>query len=515
MKKNMVEKIKESLSAVLPITVIVFILSVTIAPLTGEMLFMFMVGAAMLIIGLGLFTMGVDTSMVLMGERIGTTITRSKKVWVIVLSCFAIGVLVTIAEPSLRVLADQAPIVETMTLIMSVAVGVGVLLAIAFLRIILQIKLSYILIFLYALVFVLALSPLIPDDFISIAFDSGGVATGPMTVPFIMALGAGLAAVRGDKTTQADTFGLVALSAVGAILTVIILGIFAEDTSVVANMMTIPQFDNVKETFAEFLIAIPAYMLEVAQAVLPIIVLCVGYQLFKIKMNKKAFLKVIIGFVFNYLGLVLFLTGVNIGFMPIGQYMGESIAAGGASWILVPLGAVIGYFIVAAEPAVHTLKRQVEDATQGQISSKLLERALSIGVAISVGLSMLRVLTGLPLLWLVVPGYAFSLIMTFFVPPLFTAIAFDSGGVASGPMSATFLLPFAMGACAGVGGNMVTDAFGIIAMVAMTPVLVIQIFGLVMKLKERRAEGAELPEETEDIVDAELASSLVDDIVDI
>ncbi|MDR1753628.1 MAG: DUF1538 domain-containing protein [Eubacterium sp.] len=517
LRRNIIEKIRESLAAVLPITLIVFFLSVTIVPLSGEMLFTFTVGSVMLIIGIGLFTLGADTSMIIMGERIGANIMAGKKIPIILLTCLAIGMLITIAEPDLRVLANQAPIVDTMTLIFAVAVGVGVFLLLAFLRMFLQIKISFLFVGFYILVFALALLPLLPNEFVPVAFDSGGVTTGPITVPFIMSLGVGLAAVRGDKTSQEDSFGLVALCSIGPILTVLVLGIFSGNTEVVADTSVIPEFNNVREAFVRFLFAIPHYFADVAVAVLPIIVLCLGYQFIKIKMDKKSFIKVLIGFLFTYIGLVLFLTGVNVGFMPVGQYMGEKLAGGEIKWILIPLGAVMGYFIVAAEPAVHTLKQQVEDVTEGGIKGKSLVVALSIGVAASVALSMIRVLTGISIFWFLIPGYTFSLIMTFFVPPIFASIAFDSGGVASGPMTATFLLPFAMGVCNGVGGNIAEDAFGVVAMVAMTPLITIQIFGLIIKIKSNAAKSEEiaiLPKENEDIFDVDIENPLIDEIVD-
>lgn len=517
MKKNLVLKIKESLSAVLPITLIVLLLSISIVPMTGEMVFLFILGSVMLILGIGLFTLGADTSMMIMGERIGTSITKSKKLWLILFSCLLIGILITIAEPDLRVLAQSAPIVEDYILILSVSLGVGIFLVIAFLRIFLQIKLSYLLIGFYIIVFGLALSPLISENFIPVAFDSGGVTTGPITVPFIMSLGLGLAAIRGDKNTQDDTFGLVALCSIGPILTVLILGIFSGNAEVNAELMPIMEHEEVRSVFKELIGSFPHYFEEVAIAVVPIILLCFAFQIFNLKMDKRSFLKILLGFFTTYIGLVLFLTGVNIGFMPIGQYMGEQLALSEYAWILVPIGAVVGYFIVSAEPAVHVLKEQVETITEGRITGKSLGLALSVGIAVSVSLSMIRILLGVSIMWFLIPGYIFSILMTFFTPPIFTAIAFDSGGVASGPMTATFLLPFAMGACAGTeGGVMATDAFGVVAMVAMTPLISIQFLGLWANIKSKIRPSAEISEDLpEDIVDTALAGSLEDEIIDI
>lgn len=483
---NLKEKIKESLAAVLPITVIVFVLTITIVPATGEMFFLFFVGAIFLILGTGLFTLGADQSMIIIGEEIGSKITRLKKVWLIVPIIFIIGVLITVAEPDLKVLAEQAPIVESNVLIWSVGVGVGVFLVVAFMRIFLQIKISHIFIIMYVIIFAVVLSPLTPREFIPISFDSGGVTTGPITVPFIMALGLGLASVRGDKTQQEDSFGLVALCSIGPIATVLILGMFNNVDGVNAELIKIEDYQNISEVFRQFIIMLPHYFKEVAMAIIPIVAFFLVFNFLLLKLDKKTIFKIMIGLIYTYLGLVLFLTGANVGFMPIGQYLGEQLALSTQPWILIPIGMLIGYFIVSAEPAVHVLKQQVESITEGSITGKSLGISLAIGVAVSVGLSMVRVITGVSILWFLIPGYLFALIMTFFVPALFTSVAFDSGGVASGPMTATFLLPLAMGACTGMGGNMTTDAFGVVAMVAMTPLITIQLLGLISLIKEKR-----------------------------
>ncbi len=477
------EKIKESLGSVLPVAAIVFILMLTIVPVSGEMFFMFFTGTVMLVVGIGLFTLGADTSMIIIGEEIGAKLVRLKKIWLILPVCFIIGVLVTVAEPDLKVLADQTPIVDTQVMVWSVGIGVGAFLALAFLRIFLQIKISVLFVIFYGLVFIFACSPLISSSFIPTAFDSGGVTTGPITVPFIMALGLGLSSIRGDKTSEEDSFGLVAMCSIGPILTVLVLGALSNTDIPQQTLEPIGEYDFVSEVFHQFTHALPHYMKDVAMAILPIIAFFVLFNAISLKLDKKTLIKIFVGLAFTYIGLVLFLTGANTGFMPIGQYLGESLAGGGYSWVLIPIGMIIGYFIVSAEPAVHVLKQQVETITEGRISAKALGMSLAIGVASSVGIAMLRVITGISILWFLIPGYALALIISFIVPPIFTSVAFDAGGVASGPLTATFLLPLAMGASFAAGGNMAEDAFGIVAMVAMTPLLTIQILGLISKFK--------------------------------
>lgn len=470
------EKVFESIASVLPITVIVLVLSITVAPLTPGILTLFFFGALLLIMGMGFFTLGVDMSMIPMGEGMGVQLSRARKILIPLLVCFVLGVLITIAEPDLQVLAEQVPAIPNLTLIFTVALGVGFFLVIAQLRMLLKIPISYILFFFYGIIFLLTLFA--PADFIPVSFDSGGVTTGPITVPFIMALGIGMASVRSDKNSSSDSFGLTAICSIGPILSVLLLGICYRPADTVYTPVEFTELATTKEAALEFACALPVYIEEVAVALVPIAVLFVIFQCIFRRFHKRQLIKIVSGFVYSYIGLVLFLTGVNVGFMPAGQYIGSAIAGGSTSWMLVPIGMVIGYFIVKAEPAVQVLTRQVEDVTNGSITQKSIGHSLSVGIAFSVGIAMLRILTGLNIMWFLVPGYLISLILTFFVPQIFTGIAFDSGGVASGPMTTTFLLPLAMGACEAAGGNVLTDAFGIVAMVAMTPLLTIQILGL-------------------------------------
>ncbi len=478
------EKLSETLKAVLPILAIVLLLCFTIAPIPPSILMTFLVGAVLLIIGMLFFNVGVELSMTPIGEKVGSIITKSKKVWVMVLISFIMGFVITISEPDLQVLAQQVPSIPNLTLILAVALGVGIFLVIAVLRMLFSRPLSHLLVFFYVIIFALTL--FVPKDFLAIAFDSGGVTTGPMTVPFIMAFGVGIASIRSDKHAEDDTFGLVALCSIGPILAVLILGMIYNPGSTEAVSEAIPIIDNTVDLWKLFVVEIPTYMEEMAISIFPIIFFYGIFQVVSRDINKRTIIRIAIGLAETYIGLVLFLTGVNVGFMPAGNYLGQTIAGLPYSWIIVPIGMIIGYFIVKAEPAVFVLTKQVEEMTSGAISSNAMGLALSIGVSASVGLAMIRVLTGISILWFLVPGYFIALVLTFFVPKIFTAIAFDSGGVASGPMTATFLLPFAMGACEAVGGNIITDAFGIVSMVAMTPLITIQIMGVVFKMKENK-----------------------------
>ena len=349
----------------------------------------------------------------------------------------------------------------------------------------------------------------VPENFLAVAFDSGGVTTGPMTVPFIMALGVGIASIRNDKHAGDDSFGLVALCSIGPILAVLILGLLYH-TEGSAALKVVSEVENSIELGKLFAVALPKYFKEIAVSLFPIVAFFGIFQIVSLKLNKTVLIKICIGLFYTYIGLVLFLTGANVGFIPAGNYLGMVLGNLHYNWILVPLGMVIGYFIVKAEPAVYVLMKQVEELTDGAISGKSIQIGLSVGVAVSVGISMLRVLTGISIFCFLMPGYAIALILSLFVPKIFTAIAFDSGGVASGPMTATFLLPLAQGACEAVGGNIVTDAFGVVAMVAMTPLITLQVLGLVYRVKggELGGKGKNLP--ADKIPVAELFEELED-----
>ena len=490
----------EALTSVLPVTVIVLLLSFTLAPMPVGTLMLFILGAILLIVGMGFFSLGADIAMMPIGDSMGRKLTTTKSVALVALICLVIGVSVTIAEPDLQVLARQVPAVPDMVIILTVAVGVGVFLVLALVRMKLRIPLHYFLIALYALVFGLAF--FVPDSFLAVAFDSGGVTTGPITVPFILAFGAGLAVMSGRDE---DSFGVVAICSVGPILAVMVLGLAYDASEIDYTPFTVPSVWTSQAAGELFLEELPDYLEEVAFGLAPIVVFFVIFQVVSLRLKKRSLVKIVVGIAYTYIGLVLFLLGANVGFMPAGSYLGEALAKNAPGWVLVAIGCVVGYFIVAAEPAVYALNKQVEEVTGGAVSHRAIGVSLSIGVAVSIGIAMLRVWLQIPIMYFLVPGYLAALALTFFVPKMFTSIAFDSGGVASGPMTATFLLPFAMGACNAFGGDVLTDAFGVVAMVAMTPLITVQILGLVYqrKLAKIQAEAASDVRElaADDIVD--------------
>ncbi len=487
---KMKAKLHEALAAVTPILIIVLALSLTIAPVSPSIILSFLFGSVMVMIGMMFFTLGAEISMVPMGEKVGSKMTKSKNVFIICTLSLILGIIITISEPDLQVLAGLVPSISNQTLIIAVALGVGIFLVVAVLRVLLGIPLSRLLVVLYIAAFVLIF--FVPADFRAISFDSGGVTTGPMTVPFIMALGVGISAIRSDRNASDDSFGLVALCSVGPILAVLILGMIFRPGENDYSILKELDIANTVELRKMFTASLPHYLKEIAVSLLPIVIFFGLFQIFSLHLNKKSLKKILIGLVYTYIGLVLFLAGANVGFMPAGTYIGSVLASSAFRFVLIPIGALIGYFIVKAEPAVYVLNHQVEEITEGAISAKAMGISLSVGVAVSVALAMTRVLLEIPILYFLIPGYAVAIGLSFVVPKIFTAIAFDSGGVASGPMTATFLLPLAQGACVAVGGNLTSDAFGVVAMVAMTPLITIQVLGLITVLKQRKnkADGA-------------------------
>jgi hypothetical protein len=501
MNKILKEKIMEAFSSVLPITAIVLIASVILAMPAGTIL-MFLAGAALLIIGMGFFTLGADMAMMPMGEGVGAQLTKTSNLPLTLGISFIMGLIITVAEPDLQVLARQVSSIPSIALILTVGIGVGFFLVMAVLRVLLKIPLMVMLIIFYGIVF--AITIFAPNDFIPVAFDSGGVTTGPITVPFILAMGLGVAAVRGDKDSHDDSFGLVALCSVGPILAVLLLGLIYRPAGTEVSTHYIPVVENSRQVVTNFVFGFPLYLKDVSFAMAAIVLFFTIFQLISRRYQKRQLGRIVVGFIYTFIGLVLFLTGVNVGFIPVGQLFGSELAVSPFKWVLVPLGMVIGYFIVAAEPAVHVLNKQVEEVSRGAIPQKALQLGLSLGMSIALGITMVRILTGISIMWFLIPGYLFSLILTFFVPRIFTGIAFDSGGVCSGPMTSTFLLPFTMGACEGMGRNLMTDAFGIVAMVAMIPLIIIQLMGL---LYVKRTKAAAKPEA---VIDTTSAGAIIE-----
>ncbi len=479
------DKLWESLYSVLPIALIVFLLSVTLIPLSVGTMLMFIIGTVLLVIGMSLFTIGAEMSMQPLGTKVGSSMASTGRIWLIALVSFIIGIIITVSEPDLQILASQVPELENMVLILTVSVGVGIFLIFGVLRIVFGVDLNILLIMFYVTAFILAF--FLPECFRPLAFVSGGVTTGPMTVPFIMTIGAGVSTVRRGKGSG-DSFGLTALASVGPIIATLVLGIIikVEGGDYVYEAPAVPS--TTQDGILSYLEGLGHHMPEVLAAISPMLVFTVLFQLISRAFSKKQLIRLGVGFAYVVVGLSLFLTGANVGFLPTGSELGKQLATLYSGALLIPVAMLLGFFIVKAEPAVYVLNRQVEKMTAGAVSGKTTGLGLSLGVAAALGLSALRIMTGIPIMYILIPGYLIAIGLTFFVPKLFVGIAFDSGGVASGIMMSAFVLPLATGACMVISGSgsVMTDAFGCVALVAMAPIIAIELCGLVYKINSKK-----------------------------
>ena len=460
-----------------------------LAPLTWLERAVFAVSALLLVAGIGLFNLGADLAMTPMGRHIGEGLTKSRRVGILTLVCFFLGLLITVAEPDLSVLAGQvASVVNPWLLIVTVGIGVGLFLVLAIVRIITKTDLTALLLFFYMLLF--AFSSLLitrgAPSFLPLSFDSGGVTTGPITVPFIMALGLGVAQTLGGKHAGENSFGLIALCSVGPVLAVLILSILSGGGTI---SWPLPDY-SIQSSFSPAfwnLVAETAW--DVAKSLLLMGAFFLLLQGIVLRLPRRKLLKIGAGLIFAFFGLLIFLVAVTVGFMPVGYHLGHSIASYSDN-LMLAFAFLLGMVVVLAEPAVHVLTRQVEEVTEGAVTKRQMMIALSIGVGTSIGLSILRLICGFSLLYYLIPGYLLSLGLSFFVPKIYTAIAFDSGGVASGPLTSSFILPMAIGACVSLRGeaSVLDFAFGVVALVAMTPLITIQSLGF-RAVVSRRAKA--------------------------
>ena len=483
MLQNLRKKLKESLFSVLPIVLIVLAISLIFIDVPGALLVKFCISAVLLFIGIGLFSLGADQSMMPIGQNIASTLTKSKKLWLLLIACFLMGMIITIAEPDLAVLAGQIPAINKWTFILIVSLGVGICFMLGAARILFRIPLAYLIGIGYAIIFLLII--FVPKTFWAVAFDASGVTTGAISVPFIMSFCMGISAVRAGK----DSFGLVAICSIGPILSVLILGLFSRNISFTASTTTTLN-TSYSAIAGQFGLSFVHSLKEVALVILPILVVFLLFQFTMMKLPKTQLIKILIGLLYTYIGVVIFLTGVNVGFSDLGCLMGEYLMLTNFSWIVYPIAFILGYVIVAAEPAVHVLTKQVSDISGNTISRRVLQTSLSIGVAISLTLAVVRSIWNINIIYFLLPMYVVSLGLSFYNAKLFTAVAFDAGGIASGPMSATFLLPLISGIATASGADIMTGAFGTVALIATTPILVIQLLGAVAKFARTKCTKA-------------------------
>lgn len=486
-------KLKEVLLSVLPIAAIVLLMHFFFTPLSGPVLARFGVGAALVTIGLSLFLVGVDIGISPLGAHIGSAISKPNKAWIIVVVGLIVGFFVSIAEPDLQILADQVAQVSAgqipkFSILTVVSVGIACMMVLGLLRIVYNFSLSLVFAICYGVILVLAF--FVAPEFLAISFDASGATTGALTVPFIMALAVGISSMKKDsRASEEDSFGLLGVTSTGAILGVLLMGVFSK-LGALEGVLPHRVSDDASVLWP-FIRTLPAIALESAIALAPILVIFVVFQIFVFHFSKKRFRKLIAGMIYTYVGLTIFLTGVNAGFMDVGSALGISLSEGGNRWLPIAVGFALGFVTVMAEPAVYVLTQQIETVTSGYVKRSVVLGALSIGVGLAVALSVIRILVpGVQLWHYLLPGYLISIALSFRVPKLFVGIAFDSGGVASGPMTATFILAFVQGVADAVDhASVLTDAFGMIAMVAMTPIITLQVLGLLVQIKAKRKGG--------------------------
>lgn len=484
------EKFKEVLFSILPITIIVLVLNFTITPLDTPLLIRFILGALFIVLGLSFFLIGVDIGVTPLGTMAGSTLTKTNKLWIIIIAGLILGFFISIAEPGLIVLANQVGFVtsgqiSSMSILVIVSIGMAIMLALGFLRIVYNVQLYKMLSVLYGIVFALAIftSP----EFLAIAFDASGATTGVLAVPFILALGLGVSALKKDsKASEEDSFGLVAITSVGAIIGVMLMNIVKGASDFSASLEI--DISNSTSILGPFIQIVPSILRESFISILPLVVILLILQKLTHSLSNKAFIKVSKGFIYTFIGLLIFLIGVNAGFMDVGTAIGYGLASLDNKYYVIIVGFILGIVTMLAEPAVYVLTHQIEEVTSGYVKRKAVLIAISVGVGFSIALSMIRILVpGIQLWHYLVPGYIIAISMSYFVPKLFVGIAFDAGGVATGPMTATFILAFTQGVAESVEtASILIDGFGMIAMVALAPIITLQILGFIFNVKSKK-----------------------------
>jgi len=480
MKKELINSMRESFNSVIPIVMVVLLISLFIN-LNGSLIVSFLISSLLLIVGIGLFTLGANKSMMELGSSIGKWLMSTKKVSLILIFSFILGVAITIAEPDLTIFASQLPDLSNFLIILVVGIGVGIFFTISSLRTLFKLDFSIILLIGYFLVFLFMFFA--PPNFVPFSFDSSGVTTGAISVPVIVTFGLGL--VKNVKGSKDNSFGLTALASIGPIITMLILGIIYKIDNVTSSVVVDNSFDFIFDKVLEC-------FKGVSIAFLPILIIFVIFQLFTHSFKGKKLKKILIGFVITYVGLILFLVGANTGFMNVGYLIGSNLSS--KTNLLYIFSFVLGFFIVMAEPAIKILTDQVNEITSGSIPKILVKLSLALGVGFAVFLAMFRLVNQISFLYFIIPGYILALTLTLFCPKMFTAIAFDSGGAASGSLTATFLVPLAIGTCNYLNGNIMLDAFGLVAFVAMIPLITIQILGILYELKLNKTKNVKVDE---------------------
>ncbi|NLL00174.1 MAG: DUF1538 domain-containing protein, partial [Clostridiales bacterium] len=492
------DKTKEVTKTLFPVVALVLIISLTIVDVQNDVILRFLVGSVLLLLGLTIFLWGVDLAMDPIGEHMSKEVAMSKSpIKIAILSCL-LGFLITVAEPDLLILGDQVEgasggSLGSSIIVYMVSLGVGVMVSLGVFRLLRDRPLNKFMAITYGIILVLAF--LVSEEFLAIAFDASGATTGALTTPFVLALSLGLSNVKGGKNAEENSFGLVGIMSSGPILAVMLLSIISRQKNIQGDA---GEYIFQEGVLGPILEAIPHLFIESLIALLPITILFFIFNFARFRIKKGEIVGIIKGLTFTLLGLVIFLTAVNSGFMDMGRVLGMEIAKMNKG-LLIGIGFVLGLIVVLVEPAVHVLGEQIEEVTGGHIPVNLIRMTLSLGVGTAIALSMVRIVVPEVKLWyFLLPGFAIAILLSFKSNPIFVGIAYDAGGVASGPMTATFVLAFAQGAATSIEtANVLVDGFGVIAMVAMAPVLSIMILGTIFQ----RKKVVDLHPTSEDTVD--------------
>ena len=491
------QTIKETFLSSLPLAIIMIIMCVFVAPMNDPLNYIKLtIGYISVVLGQSLFLVGLDTSILPIGKMVGGSLIKLKKTVFIIFFGVLFGLLATVAEPALSVLARQVHmimnIVDVTVFIWVMGAGIGVFVGFALFRIIKDFNIRIVFLLLYAIIFITVI--FVPNEFIALAFDGSGATTGDVSVPFILVLGLGISATMSKHKTNDESFGIIGLASVGPILAVFLYGIILR----IIHGGAIPAADMYDPGTAESLGSILVGNLsDVALALLPIVILFLPFQFFFIKLPKKELLKILLGTIPVYLGLLIFLSGIDFGFAFAGKYIGEIFFQASrpewSKWLLLGVGFILGAAITLSEPAVTVLGDQLEEITNGHIKNLTIRITLAIGIGFASLLSMLKILTQVNILYFLIPLYVIALIMMRFTPKLFVGLAFDSGGVTGGALTSAFLTPLTLGVAQVVAEeagptaqSVLTNGFGIIAFISVTPLIAVQTLGIIYELKSKR-----------------------------
>lgn len=485
-------KFREVFFAVLPVTLIVVILNFTLVPIPSNLMWQFLVGFVLVTLGLTIFLVGVDLGVTPLGMLLGPIITKWNKLWLVLIAAFVLGFIISFAEPDLIILGKQIEFITSgeiasITIITVVSLGIAVLMMLGFLRLVYNIPLFIILNILYVIILILAIFT--QPEFLAIAFDTSGATTGALAVPFILSLSMGLTSIKKDrKASEKDSFGLVSIVSAGAIISVMILNLIIEKQEY-SEIMKKESSESLSVAMA-FINNVPGGIRDSFFAFLPLVIIFILLIIFTKAISKIEIKRIAFGFVYSIVGLGIFFIGIHTGFMDVGSIIGGYLVSMDSYVFLVGVGFILGVFTIIAEPAVHVLTQQIEEVTAGFVKKSSVLIALSIGVGFAISLSVLRIVIGEIQLWhYLLPGYIIALGLTFVVPKLFVGIAFDAGGVATGPITATFILSFINGAAYEHStASILIDGFGMIAMVALMPIITLQILGLLYRIKSAKKE---------------------------